>query len=182
MAAIRPLLRADISPQDLDRFWARVEKTPTCWNWLGAKTVRGYGHFWIGRGTDKRDVLAHRVAWVAAVGDIPDGLFVCHHCDNTGCMNYERCLFLGTHAENMRDMRQKGRSAVGDLNGNSTHPESKPRGEDHHSPRFTDEQVLEMRRDYVFRGKIRQRDLAQKYDVSQATISKILNRKDWTHI
>jgi hypothetical protein len=54
--------------------------------------------------------LAHRFVWQAINGPIPSGLNVCHACDNPRCINIEH-LFLGTQADNLRDMRQKGRHA-----------------------------------------------------------------------
>lgn len=67
----------------------------------------GYGRKWVG-GRSGRNYRAHRWAWIEAHGSIPDGLCVCHHCDNPACINVEH-LFLGTHSENMRDMVSKKR-------------------------------------------------------------------------
>ncbi len=71
-----------------------------------------------GYGRANRNELAHRVAWVSARGPIPDGLFVCHHCDQPPCVNVEH-LFLGTRQDNMDDCRAKGRFARGEDNGNA---------------------------------------------------------------
>jgi hypothetical protein len=94
------------------RFWAKVSKSDTCWNWTAA-TVRGYGVFQLGT---RRLVRAHRLAWEMAYGPIPDALLVCHHCDNPLCVKTEPDeqwpeghLFLGTHSDNMVDSAQKGR-------------------------------------------------------------------------
>lgn len=72
----------------------------------GARTAKGYGRRWF-RGSPWR---AHRVAWVEAFGEIPDGLLVLHTCDNPPCVNPEH-LFLGTHRDNALDRQAKGRSA-----------------------------------------------------------------------
>lgn len=86
------------------RFWKKVDKTDTCWEWIGAIAGRRYGCFWDGR----RLVYAHRVAYEIAYGPIPDGLDVLHHCDNPRCVRHDH-LFLGTHQDNMDDMMIKGR-------------------------------------------------------------------------
>lgn len=67
----------------------------------------GYGAFQLGRGVGT--IAAHRWAWIDANGPIPDGMFVCHQCDNPSCVRPEH-LFLGTLADNNRDMFAKGRS------------------------------------------------------------------------
>jgi len=89
------------------RFWEKVAvKSPDeCWLWQAVKQRQGYGMI----RADHRMQYAHRVAWKLTYGLIPSGLHVCHTCDVPGCVNPKH-LFLGTHADNMRDMVNKGRA------------------------------------------------------------------------
>lgn len=66
-----------------DRFWAKVEKTATCWVWKAARS-RGYGHF---NSRVHGYWLAHRLAYTWLVGPIPEGLQIDHLCRNTACVN-----------------------------------------------------------------------------------------------
>ena len=88
-----------------ERFWARVEKTDTCWLYRGALNRDGYGTLtWEGR-----IVSAHRTAWVLTHGPLLNGEWVLHKCDVRACCNPAH-LFLGDRAANMADMKQKGRT------------------------------------------------------------------------
>lgn len=86
------------------RFWKHVNKTDSCWLWLGGLDRKGYGRFRFD-GTHKR---AHRIIWASTHGKIPDGLMVCHSCDVRHCVNPAH-LFLGTAKHNAEDRDAKGR-------------------------------------------------------------------------
>ena len=83
-----------------ERFWIKVQKTPECWMWTASTDSDGYGQF------DHNH--AHRVAWELTYDPIPPGLHVLHRCDNPPCVRPDD-LFLGTPADNTRDMVEKGR-------------------------------------------------------------------------
>lgn len=84
-------------------FWDRTTRMPNgCWEWHGARNDRGYG-------TVTKNVRAHRYAYELLGGPIPEGMCVCHTCDNPPCINPAH-LFLGTIGENNRDRHAKGRT------------------------------------------------------------------------
>ena len=96
-------------------FWTKVDKSPgpdACWPWKGRTLNRSYHKY--GR-FDRTGPLAyaHRAAWLFTHGPIPQGLHVLHRCDVPNCCNPKH-LWLGTRQDNMDDMRNKGRRAVGE--------------------------------------------------------------------
>jgi hypothetical protein len=80
-----------------------------CWIWIGGRNHR-YGCYNIGG----RGYRAHRYAWERVYGPVPDGMYVCHHCDTPLCVNPEH-LFVGTQRDNIRDASAKGRMTAGHL-------------------------------------------------------------------
>lgn len=96
-----------------DRFWAKVDKTSSCWRWIGAVKSNGYGNFWDGRYWN-----AHRWAYEALVGPIPAGLTIDHLCRNRQCVNPDH-LEPVTMAVNLE--RGTSRAAVSAYHAARTH-------------------------------------------------------------
>ena len=111
---------------------------------------------------------AHRVAWIQAKGEIPEGMCVCHKCDNPPCINVEH-LFLGTNADNVRDREEKGRGNCGCSRG-ELNPYSK----------LEDKDISKIHE--LLYARVSQREIAQIYGVSQKAISNIKQGKAWSHI
>jgi hypothetical protein len=152
-------------------FWSKVDISSgvkACWLWFGARKPNGYGNLRI----NKKYMLAHRVAFeLANKIIIPDGLKVCHVCDNPPCCNPNH-LMLGTVRSNAADMVIKGRAknkefaARGSINGRS---------------KFTENQIIELREIYKTK-EMNQYELARKYGVTQACIGAIVRRQTWRHV
>lgn len=66
-----------------DRFWSKVSKSGSCWQWMGEIKEPGYGRAWV-RGKRK---AAHRASYEFTHGPIPDNLQIDHTCHNPGCVN-----------------------------------------------------------------------------------------------
>lgn len=149
---------------DIEKFWFQVNKTESCWNWKASKDGGGYGicvtHKY---GRDK----AHRISYKEFYGRIPEGMFVCHTCDNPACVNPQH-LFLGTNQDNINDKVIKNRQSrlYGKANGRAT---------------MSKESVIALRDDYSS-GKYSYRDLVIKYGIKQTQVARIIKRESWSWV
>jgi hypothetical protein len=148
--------------EDPGKFWARVSVSNGCWLWTGPVDSRGYGHLaWQGK-----NARAHRVAFELDHGQIPKGAghhgnVVMHVCDNKLCCKPEH-LVLGTQADNMADMKAKGRRKL--INAGAKNGRAK----------LTPGQVQAIRADN--RGK---RTIAPEYGISPAQVQRVRLGKQW---
>lgn len=160
-----------------DRFWAKVNKdgpTPShcpdlgpCWEWTGFRSRAGYGQLGIGRVSDGL-VYTHRFSWTMHHGPIPTGMCVLHKCDNPACVNPVH-LFLGTQADNLRDMNTKGRGNP--IGGRWA------RGSAHHGSKLTESAVVEIRSSAESLNSC-----ALRFGVSKKLVLLVRQRKVWVHV
>lgn len=141
-----------------ERFFAKVDKTDTCWLWNASMVRGGYGQFWF----NNKQTKAHRVSWLIDGRTIPEGHVIRHKCRNRNCVKPEH-LETGTHAENSADMIRDGTSN---------------KGEKCHTAKLTVEKVLAIRA----RVKENQRELGEEFGVSTSTIERIISRRIWKHL
>ena len=155
-------------------FWAKVNKTDSCWLWTASKRHKGYGAFvWADKNGCIVQGRAHRFIWEIKNGKIPEGMCVLHKCDTPACVNPEH-LFLGTKAENNRDMCAKKRHVKG---GTYCGKGKYKRGENHHNAKLTLENVIALRLDR--RSGFSYSRLAKKYKINAATAYKIIKGYLW---
>jgi hypothetical protein len=148
-----------------DRFLRHVgpPQANGCVLWRAAVNRKGYATIGKG-GAYSGTMAAHRYAWERVNGPIPEGLCVCHHCDEPRCLNPEH-LFLGTHADNKTDCVRKGRHA---------------RGEGNAAAKLTEDAVRAIRRDAARGMTIR--ELCAREGVGGTTIRDIIRRKTWKYV
>lgn len=113
-----------------------------------------------------RKMRANRAIWLLAFGPIPDGLMVCHKCDQPKCINPEH-LFLGTAGDNIRDASAKGRMPG-------------PFGAKCHRAKLTDETVLQIRK--LHANGLDKFEIANRFGMSPSGIYKILCGDRWKHL
>lgn len=166
------------SPEEF--FWARVEKNGPviykhlgpCWIWMGSIN-NGYGYGSVG-GSKKlgtRRMQAHRLSWILHHGPIPDGLLVCHKCDNPPCVCPTH-LFIGTQTDNLKDSYVKGRKIP-------PRPklEDRPRGEKMPNHKLTWTKVDNIRR--LYKEGISRAELGRQFGVSSPVIFHIVHNNKW---
>lgn len=152
----------ELTGDQISNFWKKVPvgSNDSCWNWKASLSNKGYGEFRI---HPKGKQKAHRISWILTFGQIPNGLFVCHKCDNPACVNPYH-LFLGTATDNMRDMYAKGRGWM-------------PKGELNPKAKLTSGQVVQIRN--LYEEGLTQVKIASMFGVTQGMIGFIVRGEAW---
>lgn len=162
-----------------ERLWAKVQvRESGCWEWTGARQRgRWYGIIHTERGS----ALTHRLVYQMTTGPIPDGICVCHRCDNPICVNPAH-LFLGTIADNNADRHAKGRTrgARGEASPYRMAPEKYHRGEATPTSKLTEAQVREIRRRVA--GGEPQRGIAREFGLGASQVCRIIRGRSWRHV
>lgn len=146
------------------RFWAKVDRgaPDACWPWIGATNGSGYGLLYSARG--KPPHKAHRLSLQMAGYDL-EGAEARHTCDNPPCVNPAH-LVPGTHAENMADMKSRGRARS-------------PRGAAKSNARLTEPDVIRLRTEIAAGATIRA--TADKFGIEESHAAKIARGDKWAH-
>jgi hypothetical protein len=158
-----------------ERFWAKVEKTNDCWEWAGFVDDTGAGRF---APHGNRPTTAYRYSWTLHNGPIPNGLVVCHHCDNRRCVRPDH-LFVGTQRENIADAMRKGRMGqIGQWV--KDHPGEQRRtprpGASNPAAKLTQADVSEIRSLWP---AVNQSELGRRFGVTQSAIWSVVHGKSW---
>ena len=153
----------------MERFWSKVDirGADECWEWQ-ASTRHGYGQFGVGTRATLRVEIASRFAYELANGTIPEGLAVCHTCDNPPCVNPAH-LYTGTQADNVADMDAKGRRGI-----------HKPIGEHNGSAKLTESDVHSIRE--MLADGATFAAVGRTFGVTSNQISNIHKGRAWAHV
>lgn len=152
-------VKQDYTSRDIARFNSHVIVTSSgCHEWQGSLR-NGYGSMWMKVDGKRATIYSHRMSYELSNGDIPDGMCVLHKCDNRRCVNPEH-LFLGTKADNTKDMVDKNRAKGGIKNSKISR------------------QQAEDIRDAVRRGES-MKNLAAIYGIKPCTVSNIVAMRIW---
>jgi hypothetical protein len=103
------MLRTDLSESVIRRFRQKCRPFAGHLIWTGSFLSNGYGVIQLGP-RSAGQAYAHRISYALAYGEIPEGMWVLHHCNIAQCVDPDH-LFLGTAKDNSEDMTRKGRHA-----------------------------------------------------------------------
>lgn len=165
-----------LSDDPATRFWSKVNRSSDpdgCWLWTGSINPDGYGMFGAapyGAVSPATGRGAHRVSWEMAFGAIPEGMAICHRCDNPRCVRPDH-LFFGTPADNAADRSRKGRSFRASQNQGTKNGRAK----------LTEQDVQEIRRLHR-EHRWPTKDIAGHFGISDRSIHAVITKKSWKHM
>ena len=140
------------------------EPNTGCWLWLLGQNGGGYGVLWVGAGRPK---LAHRFVLAFVIGrELARHEHACHRCDQPACVNPAH-LFVGSHADNMRDMGRKGR-------------QKRFAGETNPGHVLTDALVVRLKE--IVASGVSEREAARRMGLSPTTAHYAVSGKTWSHV
>lgn len=142
-------------------FWSKVDISEGCWNWKAGLISSGYGSAY---SPTLGPQAAHRLAWILTNGEIPDGMYVLHKCDNKKCVNPDH-LYLGTQKKNLQDAKDRGLTNT---------------GEKHWNTSITESEVKLMRSLYKSGTPIKM--IADIFNITYKNTWQILKFKRWKHL
>jgi hypothetical protein len=154
------------------RFAVKWKNDPEtgCWLWIASVAGLGYGQIKIPG--QRRQIYAHRLSYLLHVGEIPEGLVICHRCDVPRCVNPAH-LFIGTGADNQQDMTAKGRGT-----GGRKMPVHS--GIKNSQARLTERNVREIRK--LIKLGLSHRKIGQLFGVTGAQIGHIAHGRAWSYL
>lgn len=150
------------SKAPIERFWIFVNKTDTCWMWIGSRNNNGYGKFKVG----SHLISSHRFIFETINGPIPPGKIIRHSCDNPICVNPDH-LLVGTCQDNINDKCARGR--VSRLN-----------GEQNPNAKLLKSDIPMIRK--LYKDGLSQKEIGILFGVVKQSISHIMSQKTWHHI
>lgn len=150
----------------IEKYEMYIIKNPgdQCWSWKGHTAHGGYGM----TSNNNKGLRAHRASWILHNGEIPEGMFVLHHCDNPICSNPKH-LFLGTQKDNICDAKMKGR-----------HKHIPSNGEKNANSKLNSIQVREIKE--LLNNNKSHREIAEMFNIGRPSITNIKNGKTWAHL
>lgn len=171
----------EYTAEKIERFWGRVDRSggpDACWPWTRYCDPAGYGRLYF----QGNSFYAHRFAFIVSHGTIPEGLHICHTCDNPPCCNPAH-LWAGTARDNAHDAQEKGRRLKPNPNPKKRYQATGNypcKGTTHGRAKLTNDDVRAIRQ--LCRDGVRHEDIAIRFGVSASLISEINTRKIWRHI